>query len=239
MPREDVDRIRFANYVVGSAVHPDTQQVIPFYMRMSGFVVFNVPLVFAVLFVKNQTPAFNAAMQLANQTYNAGMNYGNRNASSTYTLKDLGRGYCGAVATSVGIVLAARTLLAKKIATLRGPRLILMNALLNYFAGASAGAANLALMRSKELKEGITVQNKEGTVDYGKSVKAGRKAIMETALSRFVLPLPVLFFPAVANSLLHKLRIMPKGNVQAKFVELMLVSISLSLALPMSIALFE
>ena len=81
-------------------------------MRLSGFVVFNFPLVFAVMFIRNQTPVFNATMQWINQTYNAGMNYGNRNASSPYTTKDLARGYAGAVAVSVSIALYTRTIFA-------------------------------------------------------------------------------------------------------------------------------
>jgi len=86
-------------------------------------------------------------MQLVNQTYNAGINYGNRNASSEYTKTDLGRGYCAAVATSVGIALISRTMMAKTLSKMSGPKLVLTNALLNYFAAAFAGAANCMLMR--------------------------------------------------------------------------------------------
>ena len=53
MTPEEIDRIRKNNFIAGSAVHPDTNEIIPFYMRLSGFVVFNFPLVFAVLFVRN------------------------------------------------------------------------------------------------------------------------------------------------------------------------------------------
>lgn len=54
MVKEDEAReISWADKVAASAVHPDTGKIIPFYMRMSGFVVFNVPIVFAVLFTKN------------------------------------------------------------------------------------------------------------------------------------------------------------------------------------------
>ncbi len=53
---DEISDIRYANNVAGSAVHPDTGEIIPFYMRMSGFVIFNVPIAFAVLFTKNQTP---------------------------------------------------------------------------------------------------------------------------------------------------------------------------------------
>ena len=59
---DEIERIRKNNFIAGSAVHPDTNEIIPFYMRLSGFVVFNFPLVFAVLFVKNQTPVSNATM---------------------------------------------------------------------------------------------------------------------------------------------------------------------------------
>lgn len=105
--------MRRADKITGGAVHPDTNEIIPFYMRLSGFVVFNTPLVLITLFTRNQTPAFNAMMQWINQTYNAGMNYGNRNASSPLTTTDLARGYVGAVAVSVSIALLSRIALAK------------------------------------------------------------------------------------------------------------------------------
>ena len=61
LKENEIKEISYANKVVGSAVHPDTGEIVPFYMRMSGFVIFNVPIAFAVLFTKNQTPAFNAS----------------------------------------------------------------------------------------------------------------------------------------------------------------------------------
>lgn len=90
------------------------------------------------------------------------MNYGNRNASSDYTVKDLTRGYLGAVAVSVSIALGSRILLKNALSSLKGPKFFVLNATLNYLAAAFAGATNLALMRFKELEEGIEVKNKEG-----------------------------------------------------------------------------
>jgi len=52
-------------------------------------------------------------MQWINQTYNAAMNYGNRNVSSTLTTHDLAKGYGGAVAVSVSIALFSRIALAR------------------------------------------------------------------------------------------------------------------------------
>jgi hypothetical protein len=54
-----------------------------------------------------------------------------------------------------------------------------------------------------------------------------------------VLPLPVLFFPAVGNFVLEKMRLWPKNVAAGKFIELGLCICSLTFALPMSIALFE
>jgi len=90
------------------------------------------------------------------------MNYGNRNASSSYTLQDLGKGYGAALASSVLIALYTRRIFAPTLKNLTGPSLTFANSFLNYFAGAFAGATNLVMMRYKELSDGIIIQNKDG-----------------------------------------------------------------------------
>ena len=167
------------------------------------------------------------------------MNYGNRNASSQYTTADLARGYSAAVFTSVGIALASRTLMAKYLATLSGPRLVIANAFLNWSAAALAGVANCGLMRQKELFEGISVYSKDGSVCYGKSIEAGKSALLQTGMSRFILPFPVLFGPAIAMSALVKMRVWPSNTTMAKLCELTLCVLALSVALPGSVALFK
>ncbi|CDW90303.1 sideroflexin 5 [Stylonychia lemnae] len=239
LKQEEIDELIYANRVVGSAVHPDTKQINPPWFRMSSFVLFNVPLVFLVLFAPNQTPAFNASLQGMNQTYNAMMNYGNRNASSPYTNEDILKGYAFAVLTSGGIALYSRKLLASKLKALKGARLILANSALGYLAGAFAGVGNVVMMRSKELKDGIQLQNEEGDVNYGNSKVAAQQAIFQTGLSRFVLALPVLFFPALANLVLEKFGLWPKRARLANLIELILCACSLTVALPMSVALFN
>lgn len=66
MKAEEIESLKRADRISGGAVHPDTNEIIPFYMRMSGFVVFNTPLVLVTLFTRNQTPLFNATMQWIN-----------------------------------------------------------------------------------------------------------------------------------------------------------------------------
>lgn len=166
------------------------------------------------------------------------MNYGNRNATIPYTNRDFMQAYLLATGVSVGLALGSRSIFASHIKSLRGPRLFLTNALLNYLSAAFAGASNLFFMRSKELTSGIQLQNKDGTENYGESKLAAKKAIQQTALSRFILPFPVIFFPALIQSLLTTLTLWPRKIWLAKLLEISLCAISLTYALPASVALF-
>lgn len=169
MKPEDIKVLTAADRVVSGSVHPDTNEPIPFPMRMTANVWFNGPTLMIMLFTRNQSPAFNAFMQWVNQTYNAGVNYGNRSASSPYTSADFGKGYLGAVGASIGIALASRKFFAPRIAAMTGTTAIFASAGLNYIATGSAGGINCALMRSKEVFDGIEVQDESGKQSYGKS----------------------------------------------------------------------
>jgi len=146
MSPDEICELKRASRIVGGAVHPDTGEIIPTTMRLPGFVSFNAPLLAVMLFTR-QTPTFNALLQILDQTYIAGINYGNRNASTTYTTNDLLRGYSAAVLASTGIAYFTRTLLQKSLSKLTGSRLLFASAGLNWIAAASAGGLNCALMR--------------------------------------------------------------------------------------------
>jgi sideroflexin-5 len=167
------------------------------------------------------------------------MNYGNRNASSSYDVSDLAKGYSAALVSSILIALYTRRIFAPTLKNLQGPSLTFTNSILNYVAGAVAGTANLVFMRYKELSDGIKVQSLNSDTTYGNSKVAAKKAITQTAISRVFLPLPVLFFPALGQFLLTKLRIWPRNIIISKFFELVLCAISLGVALPMSLAIFQ
>ena len=67
----------------------------------------NIPL--NVGFILAPPTMFNTVfVQVVNQTYNATMNYGNANASSPYTMNDLGKSFAAAVCASTGVALAIR-----------------------------------------------------------------------------------------------------------------------------------
>ena len=193
---------------------------------------------FLMLFARKQTIAFAIMLQFIHQSYNAIFNYGNRNASSKYTVKDIIKAYIGAVLVSGSIAIMTRTYFGARLSTLRGSMVVFANAGLNFLATAAASATNVTLMRSKELRDGIKVRNKRGDVTYGLSKQAARKAVFLTSQSRMIHPLPTLFFPALANFCLEKVGLWPAG-LAGRFLELSLTIASLTFAIPMSVALYD
>ncbi len=68
-----------------SGIHPDSGEVVPWLARTSAFMPTNLPIIGAMMLAA-PTPFNTIFWQWVNQTYNAGFNYGNRNASSTTTV---------------------------------------------------------------------------------------------------------------------------------------------------------
>ena len=81
---DEIKELRTAETVVSTAIHPDTGKFISWPMRLSSFVPVNLPIAFGMI-ITAPTPFNTVFWQWVNQTYNALLNYGNRNASSNYT----------------------------------------------------------------------------------------------------------------------------------------------------------
>ena len=146
MTAEEKYKLETADDIVGSTVHPDTGKVLPWIMRVSSFMPMNIPL--NIGFIMAPPTIFNTvAVHVANQSYNATMNYGNANAASPYTKEDIGKGYAMAVASSVGIALIFRQINAKASASATGARLVMLNAFTSTVACMAGGFANNWFMR--------------------------------------------------------------------------------------------
>lgn len=108
-----------------------------------------------------------------NQTYNALLNYGNRNASSNYSSSDITKGYTLACSSSILVGLAIRKLLESRTRSMTGSKLIVFNSISAFFANSTAGFANAYCMRSTELEKGIDVVDpSDSTIVIGKSKAA-------------------------------------------------------------------
>ncbi len=139
--------------IVGSAVHPDTGEIIPFPMRLCAFVPMNIPIIVGILLAP--PTAFNAAFfQWVNQSYNAGLNFGNRNATTGQTTTDVLRGYCAAVTSGISMGLLVRKILSPFSKGATGSRLLVVNGLVGYSGAAVAGFLNSYCMRMSELEKG-------------------------------------------------------------------------------------
>ena len=64
----------------------------------------------------------------------------------------------------------------------------------------TASTLNVVLMRVGELDEGINVLDKDNNT-IGTSKLAAKKALQETALTRALLPIPLLTLPNICMSL--------------------------------------
>ena len=166
---EEMLELREHQKIEASCVHPVSKEVIPRWQRLSSLSLLNIPHIYCMLFVQG-SPLFRCANITYNQTLQASVNYGNGNIRGPEKTRELLRSYGSAVALALTILLGSRMLFAKQFKGLKGSRLLIANTLLNMVAVGTANATNVLMMRQKEFKEGITVRNKVGTVEYGQSV---------------------------------------------------------------------
>jgi sideroflexin-5 len=172
----DIAKLRKMQTIVNASIHPDTNQPVPWVMRMCAFVPTNLPIIFGMLMTP-PTPMNTIFWQWLNQTYNAGMNYGNRNASSQQTAGDILFGYSAAVTSSITISLGLRKLSSGITKNMKGGTMVLANSIINYIAVASAGFLNSYCMRMGEMSRGIKIQDEEGN-EMGISKKSAEKAVI-------------------------------------------------------------
>jgi len=123
---------------------------------MCSFVPVNIPILFGMLLSK-PTMVNTVFWQVFNQSYNAGLNYGNRNASSPYSTKDLMRGYFTAVGSSVTVAITLRRVFLSVTAKATGTKLTLLNAVIGATATGAASFLNTVSMRQVEMTNGIDV----------------------------------------------------------------------------------
>ncbi|TMW56486.1 hypothetical protein Poli38472_006496 [Pythium oligandrum] len=218
-----------------SVVHPQTGEVIPAIFRLSAFVPVNIPICAGMLLAP--PTLFNTVFwQWVNQSYNAGFNYANRNASSEQDTSDIFKSYATAsfvsCATAVGLGKIVET--AKSLSP--GMRSALRKTV-PFIAVASAGAFNAVSMRFNEFVEGIDILDEEGEV-RGRSVAAGRQSLGQVALTRVALPMPILLLPPYIIEGLNKARLMPKTKYPRLITEITVVTLCLWGALPAAVALF-
>eukprot|EP00344_Euplotes_crassus_P011261 CAMPEP_0196995810 /NCGR_PEP_ID=MMETSP1380-20130617/1844_1 /TAXON_ID=5936 /ORGANISM="Euplotes crassus, Strain CT5" /LENGTH=340 /DNA_ID=CAMNT_0042411595 /DNA_START=24 /DNA_END=1049 /DNA_ORIENTATION=+ len=233
----EIKKIHRAKNIVASSYHPDTGELIPRPMRLCSYAAMSIPVQFGLLLSK-PTPFNIIFWQWANQTYSAGVNYANRNASSSLDNKGLLMAYSAAATTSVGIGLGMRQLLSPIASSLKGPSKLFINFFISLAAVGSAGSLNLLIMRSKEIREGITLVDSEGN-ERGKSKTIGWKAVTSTAMTRLLMPIPPLLLPTITFYYMEKRNLVPKNKYVKAVLDATIFFAYLSLGPPLACGVFE
>lgn len=106
------------------------------------------------------------------------MNYGNRNATSTYSTNDILMGYSAAVVSSVTLSLGLQKLCGNFTRKLKGGNLVLANSIMVYLAVAAAGYLNTYCMRMGEMDKGIKIYDEISGEEMGISKECARAAVL-------------------------------------------------------------
>eukprot|EP01060_Flectonema_neradi_P013125 TRINITY_DN1990_c0_g3_i1.p1 TRINITY_DN1990_c0_g3~~TRINITY_DN1990_c0_g3_i1.p1 ORF type:complete len:334 (+),score=53.40 TRINITY_DN1990_c0_g3_i1:62-1063(+) len=230
-----------AKSTLGAVLHPDTGEPISTPFRAGAFIPANVPISAGMLLTA-PTVVNSMFWQWVNQSYNAGFNYANRpitvgEGATDDALASTLAAYTTATAVSCSLAVGLNQWLKK--ATLSPAMAKRLGIAVPFVAVGGAGAFNVVAMRYKEAIDGIPVLHPETGAELGKSCAVAKTALGQCALSRIVLPAPVLLLPPfllpVARSLAPKLA----GTFAGKAaIDLMVLTCALSVALPFAIALF-
>jgi sideroflexin-5 len=112
------------------------------------------------------------------------------------------QGYAGAVISAVGISVSL-SLLIRRASNLKPSIKNIIQRFVPLPAVMTASTLNVILMRLHELDEGINVVDKNGKV-VGSSKLAAKKALKEMAVTRALLPIPLLTIPSICMASLEK-----------------------------------
>uniref|UniRef100_A0A060TBV1 Sidoreflexin n=1 Tax=Blastobotrys adeninivorans TaxID=409370 RepID=A0A060TBV1_BLAAD len=223
-----------AKRVLDSTLHPDTGIPVMLPFRMSSYVLSNL-VVTAGMLQPNLGTAGTLFWQVANQSLNVAVNTANANKSHPMTVQQLVTNYFLAVAGSCSVALGLNALVPR-LRVKESTRTIL-GRLVPFAAVVSAGMVNVFLMRSEELKRGISVFDEEGK-DLGSSKTAAFYAVGETALSRVINATPVMVLPPLILVRLQRGILRNKSNFAVNLANFGLITVTAFAALPFALAIF-
>ena len=250
---------------VDTANRTDTGEPVFLPFRMSCFVFSNL-IVTAGMLQPGLTTRGIVAWQIANQSLNVAINNANANKSSPLTTADLVKSYGIAVGASCSVALGLNALVPR-LRVSQGTRNVLKR-LVPFAAVATAGALNAYLMRRGEIQTGIDVRpvlsaaekeklkeegkSEQDVPSLGRSQKAAKYAVYETAASRVFNNTPIMILPALAlyhiqskqqwyQDLLKKEWVKARPRIAGVIpigINLVLIAATSFAALPLALAVF-
>jgi len=226
------DDIWAAKELYDSAYHCQTGEKLFLPGRMSFQVPGNMTITGCMMTFYKSTPAV-VFWQFANQSFNAIVNYTNRNASAGVTNEQLGTAYVAATSASVITALGFNKIISSSPALSGG----IIGRFVPLLAVAAANFVNIPLMRQQELVKGITVETEDGQF-AGLSSNAAMSAIQQVVPSRVGMAAPAMFIPPVIMSKLEKTAAFIKNPWLKAPATVLLTGFCLTFSTPLCCALF-
>ena len=246
-----------ARQVASSVYHPDTGEPVFLPFRLSAFVPTNLAI--CVGLTQPRASLRTALLwQWINQSYNVMLNHHNRNASVPFDGTAVARSYVGAVSVSMGLAWGLRAGV-ERLTRIPPMARDILGRLVPWVSVASAGFANVLLIRFHEISEGISVYSQplpgadllpcdaderygtEGRPPaecLGLSRRAAVEAVGRTAVSRVVLSTPILTIPALAIWAFERLKVFERWPRSQIPLSLFAALVALQVALPVATGVF-
>jgi tricarboxylate carrier len=183
------EQVTKAMQLYKSAFHPDTGELQNIFGRMSFQLPGGMLITGAMLQFYKTVPAV-VFWQWFNQSFNALVNYTNRNANSSTTTTELGIAYTSATFSALTTAIGLRKLCEKSTNTL-------IQRFVPFAAVAAANCVNIPLMRQNEIINGITLYDSDGKLATN-SKKAAQIGISQVVFSRVTMAAPgMLVLPLI------------------------------------------
>ena len=226
------EQVWAAKELYDSAYHSQTGEKLFLPGRMSFQVPGNMTITGCMMTFYKSTPSV-VFWQVANQSFNAVVNYTNRNASAEVTTEQLGTAYVAATTASVVTALGFNRLIAMSPTLSAG----IVGRLVPLVAVAAANCVNIPLMRQQEIKKGITIETKDGK-SAGLSGNAAVAAISQVIPSRVGMAAPAMFIPPVVMNSLEKSATYVRNPWLKAPTTVALTGLCLTFSTPLCCALF-
>ncbi|XP_038847668.1 sideroflexin-4 [Salvelinus namaycush] len=221
-----------------SSVHAGTGAILPAVFRPQAFLPISGPLVVAS-FLPHSGVKPALFWQFLLQSYSAGFNHANRNASSDKGIKtSLKQGLLIVGSVAYATCAGAIPQIVIQRLSMSSPAVqMFFRSVLPIPLSASLAYFNVIIVRSEESENGIQVFDSNGN-SVGISQAAGAKAVRETALSRAALLGTTAAVPNLLIFLLQKARFLQRSPLLVAPIRHISTAIVLGLMIPVSFSLY-